>query len=108
MSASDTHILYTQPERVPIGDYELYLMRKFIQKMQIADSRLKGRSRVLINHPSISIKSRAPLLILVIFCVSISVHSAYANHVNWVGDPFSLNVGTSDQSGLATTQVIVR
>ena len=47
--------------------------------------------------------------ILIIFCsFAVTVPNAYANHVNWVGDPFSLNVGTADPTGLGNPKVVVR
>lgn len=82
-------------------------MKKFLQKLQIVVLPYIVHN-VIIEWNRIPIKSRTLILILVIFCVGVSVHDVYAAHVNWVGDPFSLNVGTADHVGQATTQVIVR
>ncbi|WKT57644.1 hypothetical protein QVH35_09945 [Candidatus Nitrosotenuis chungbukensis] len=38
----------------------------------------------------------------------VTVPDAYAATIQWVGSPFSLNVGTADPSGLGSTQVVVR
>ncbi|MFY9301091.1 MAG: hypothetical protein WAO91_07875 [Candidatus Nitrosotenuis sp.] len=88
-----------------------YFLYSEIPKLDIVRSRIISLQGIRLSNWNVSdvFERKSIIVALIISCFFvITFPNAYAAHVVWVGDPFSLNVGTADPVGLGSPRVIVR